>query len=527
MKDPVMTELPHYHQTEEYHSRVKKLQEIREAGIEPYPSVGPDSDPIIAIQERYAKQEIGNSDGAMNKSTPRATISGRLMLFRPMGKNIFGQIEDSTGRLQIMLNRDITTLTNYSATDATSAFKFIEKKSDLGDFLSIEGHLFRTQKGELTLLGNEVTFLCKSLLPLPEKHVGLTDKNLRYKKRWLDLIDHSDVRKTFQIRSQILQIIRNFFATNQFIEVETPVLQNIYGGAAARPFSTHLHAMDQEMFLRISLEIPLKKLIIGGLEKIFEIGKVFRNEGMDRTHNPEFTMLEAYASYWDYFAVMDFIEKIYSTIALELFGTTIIGPFVVDGKEVNIDLKAPWKRLTMQEAIYTYGKIDIETLSDADMTALLQKTSINKKKLQNASRGLLIAYLFEEFAERHLIQPHHIYDHPIETTPLCKPHRNAKLREKGLVERFETFILGVECCNAYSELNDPLLQRKLLEKQVSLQQAGDAEAHPMDEEFLEALCQGMPPTGGFGIGIDRLVMLFTKCYSIRDVLFFPILKSED
>lgn len=526
MKDPVMTEMPHYQETEEYRTRAKKLQEIRSVGIDPYPSVGPSSDSIIAIQKRYLKKNVGNSEAAMSKSTPRATISGRLILFRPMGKNIFGQIADATGCLQIMLNRDITTLAGYSAKDM-SPFKFIEKKSDLGDFLAIEGYLFETQKGELTLLGTEVTFLCKSLLPLPEKYVGLTDKNLRYKKRWLDLIDHRDIRKTFQMRSQILRILRNFFDAHEFIEVETPVLQNIYGGAAAKPFSTHLHAMDQEMFLRISLEIPLKKLIIGGLGKIFEIGKVFRNEGIDRTHNPEFTMLEAYASYWDYFSVMDFIEKIYSTIALELFGHTMIGPFLIEGKEVNIDLKAPWKRLTMKEAIYTYSKIDIDILSEEDMTALLQKTPINKKKLQNASRGLLISYLFEEFAEKHLIQPHHIYDHPIETTPLCKPHRDPKLREKGLVERFETFILGVECCNAYSELNDPLLQRKLLEKQVSLQQAGDAEAHPMDEEFLEALCQGMPPTGGFGIGIDRLVMLFTRSHSIRDVLFFPILKSED
>ncbi|MGL4348704.1 MAG: lysine--tRNA ligase [Chlamydiales bacterium] len=521
-----MTELPQYHDTEEYRIRVKKLQEIRAAGIDPYPAVGPSSDSILAIQESYKETETGNSEAAMNRSTPIAIISGRLMLFRPMGKNIFGQLEDASGRLQIMFNRDVTTLTGYSSSDITP-FKFIEKKTDLGDFLSIQGNLFRTQKGELTLLGREVTFLSKSLLPLPDKHVGLTDKGLRYKKRWLDLIDHSDVRKTFQMRSQIIRIIRNFFDANQFIEVETPVLQNIYGGAAAKPFATHLHSMDQEMFLRISLEIPLKKLIIGGLEKIFEIGKVFRNEGIDRTHNPEFTMLEAYAAYWDYFAVMDFIEKIYSTIALELLGTTVIGPFTVDGKEVNIDLKAPWKRLTMREAIQTYSKIDTEALSESDMIALLQKTPINKKKLQNTSRGLLISYLFEEFAEKHLIQPHHIYDHPIETTPLCKPHRNPKLREKGLVERFETFILGVECCNAYSELNDPLLQRKLLEKQVSLQQAGDAEAHPMDEEFVEALCQGMPPTGGFGIGIDRLVMLFTKCHSIRDVLFFPIVKSDD
>ena len=521
-----MTETPNYHETEEYRARVKKLREITACGIDPYPATSPNFSPISTIQETYLQKDPGDSEAAMNQATPTASISGRLLLFRPMGKNIFGQIEDATGSLQIMLSRDITSLTGYSSSELTP-FKFIEKKCDLGDFLSVSGHLFRTKRGELTLLGTRVTLLCKALLPLPDKHAGLTDKGIRYKKRWLDLIDHSDVRKTFQLRSKIIRIIRNFFDKNQFIEVETPVLQNIYGGAAAKPFVTQLHSMDQEMFLRISLEIPLKKLIIGGMEKIFEIGKVFRNEGIDRTHNPEFTMLEAYAAYWDYFAVMDFIEQIYSTIALELMGKTTIGPFTIDGKEVEIDLKTPWKRLTMQESIRVYGKIDVEALSESYMRALLQKTAINKKKLQNAPRGLLISYLFEEFVEKHLIQPHHIYDHPIETTPLCKPHRNRELREKGLVERFETFILGVECCNAYSELNDPLLQRELLEKQVALQQAGDEEAHPLDEEFLEALCQGMPPTGGFGIGIDRLVMLFTKCHSIRDVLFFPILKSEE
>ena len=315
----------------------------------------------------------------------------------------------------------------------------------------------------------------------------------------------------------------------EFEEVETSVLQNSYGGAQARPFTTYLNSLNQDIYLRISLEIPLKKLIVGGMQKIYEIGKVFRNEGIDRTHNPEFTELEAYAAGWDYNDMMDFTEELFEGISLSLFGDTKIRitPEAESAAYV-IDLKGPWKRMTMKEAIKTYGNLDVDEMSVEEMRAsLLKETHIEPKDVTNAAKGALISMLFEEFAEPHLIQPHHIIDHPIETTPLCKPHRDPELRKEGFVERFETFILGREMCNSYTELNDPELQRALLEEQARKKESGDVEANPLDEEFIEALCQGMPPTGGIGFGIDRLVMLFTSAETIKDVIFFPLMRSED
>ena len=282
------------------------------------------------------------------------------------------------------------------------------------------------------------------------------------------------------------------------------------------------------MFLRISLELPLKKLIVGGFHKVYEMGKVFRNEGIDKTHNPEFTMLEAYAAYWDYKDMMVFTENLFEEIALKLYGTTKLTYKREDTEEeVIVDVKAPWKRLSMKESIKVYANIDVDTLSDNEMHDILKKKGVEDQKLKNAPRGILIALMFEEFVEEHLIQPHHIIDHPIETTPLCKLHRDPSLRKEKFVERFETFILGNEFCNSYSELNDPVLQRALLEDQAQKKEAGDEEANPLDEEFIEAICQGMPPTGGLGIGLDRLTMLFTGAHSIRDVLFFPIMKPEE
>ncbi|MFI5334071.1 MAG: amino acid--tRNA ligase-related protein, partial [Chlamydiales bacterium] len=298
----------------------------------------------------------------------------------------------------------------------------------------------------------------------------------------------------------------------------------LYGGAEAKPFITHLHALHQDMYLRIALELSLKKLVVGGMEKVFEIGKIFRNEGIDRTHNPEFTMLEAYAAYWDYFDMMSFTEKLFEELALDLHGTTKIR--TSDG--VEIDLKTPWKRLTMKESIKLYGKIDIDTLSDEKMRTLLrEKSTLTPKQIDALSRGLLISHLFQDLVEPHLIQPHHIIDHPIETTPLCKLHRDPKMRLEMVVERFESFINGSEMCNSYSELNDPELQRKLLLQQAEKRLKGDEEAHPLDEEFIEAICQGMPPTAGVGIGIDRLVMLLTSAPTIKEVLFFPLTRPEE
>lgn len=517
-----------YTQLEEFQNRSRKLAEIRALGIDPYPPKYVHTRRTADLAVESEGKEVGHYDDAAAGKTEHVFVSGRLVLFRAMGKNVFAHIQDESGRIQILCNRDKTQVAGLYPTADLSAIKFIEKKLDLGDFIGVEGHLFRTQKGELTVFANVVTLLCKSLLPLPDKHSGLVDKGVRYRKRWLDLITHPESMERFRLRSRILFTIRKFLEEEGFEEVETPILQNVYGGAEARPFKTHLNALSQDMYLRIALEISLKKLIIGGMQRVYELGRVFRNEGIDRTHNPEFTMLEAYAAGWDYNDLMEFAEALFERIALDLFGQTTI-PYQGEGPApILINLKAPWIRMSMKEALKTYAKLDVDRMSEAQMQKqLLTHSQADPKKIQGAPRGALIALLFEEFVESHLIQPHHIIDHPIETTPLCKPHRDPLLRKEGLVERFESFILGQELCNAYTELNDPELQRTLLEEQAKKREAGDAEAHPLDEEFLEAMAQGMPPTGGIGIGIDRLVMLFTSALSIRDVLFFPIMKPEN
>lgn len=527
-------ETPDYHKHEEFQLRSQKLADIRELGVEPYPHKYSPANTAKELTEIYGSSSIGHSEDAGAGTTPPAKVAGRLVLFRSMGKNAFGHIQDETGRIQIMFNKEITKVAGYDPSgepqaDALTPMKFIEKKIDLGDIIGIEGNLFHTNKGELTIFAHTVTLLCKTLLPLADKHAGLADKELRYRKRWLDLITNPDVADIFRMRSKILRLTRDYFESFGFLEVETPVLESIYGGAEARPFVTKLNALDQEMFMRISLEIPLKKLIVGGMNRVYEIGRVFRNEGIDRTHNPEFTMLEAYASYWDYNDMMSFIENLFEKLALELHGSTkiMIGKEDEgDGTVVELDLKAPWKRMTMKEAISVYGEINVDTLTDEEMRTLLRESGeIDLKKLPKLSRGLLIAAMFEVFAEKFLVQPHHIIDHPIETTPLCKPHRNPKEKAEGLVERFESFVLCRELCNSYSELNDPEIQRALLVEQSKRRDDGDEEASPFDEEFMEAICQGMPPTGGLGIGIDRMVMILTNTHSIRDVLYFPWMKN--
>ncbi len=520
---------PEYQRHEEFINRAQKLSEIQEMGIDPYPPKYTPSKTAGQILTFWEGQELGHSEEAAEGKTPHLSVAGRLVLFRAMGKNAFAHLQDETGRIQIMFNRDLTQVDGFAPTPELTALKFLEKKIDLGDILGVEGHLFRTQKGELTVFAKRVTVLCKTLLPLPDKHSGLADKGVRYRKRWLDLISHPDVVQTFKTRSRILQLIRQYFEKLEFTEVETPVLQNVYGGAQARPFVTTLNALELEMFLRISLEIPLKKLIVGGLLKVYEIGKVFRNEGIDRTHNPEFTELEAYAAYWDYNDMMELTENLFASIAQELYGSTVLTfKSQEDGTEKTIDLKTPWKRLSMKDSIKQYGNIDVDSLNEDQMRNLLfERGTLDPKEIKKASRGSLIALLFEEFAEEHLIQPHHIIDHPIETTPLCKLHRDPKLREERFVERFETFILGNEFCNSYTELNDPILQRQLLVEQAQKRAEGDEEASPLDEEFIESICQGMPPTSGMGMGVDRMIMLFTGVHSIRDVIFFPIMRPGE
>lgn len=519
---------PEYHEYEEFQNRSAKLKEIIALGVDPYPPKFEKSTDSNALIKKIGEETVGSFEDAEAGSTEEVILAGRLVLFRAMGKNAFGHIQDETGRIQVMFNRDATVVTGLTS-EEVRPIKFIEKKIDLGDIIGVRGNIFRTNKGELTIYVKECTLLCKTLLPLPDKHSGLTDKGVRYRKRWLDLIDNPDSKEVLIMRSKIVSLVRRYYEQANFIEVETPILQNIYGGAEARPFTTELNALHQEMYLRIALEIALKKLIVGGLPKVFEIGKVFRNEGLDRTHNPEFTMLESYSAYWDYNDVMTFTENLFAFVAKELFGTTKIGKRKdKSGVEHEIDVKTPWTRLTMKESIKKYGNLDVDSMSDEELkNALKEKTDLAPADYKNQPRGKCIALLFEELVEHHLIQPTHITDHPIETTPLCKLHRDPKEREAQIVERFETFILGYEFCNAYTELNDPVMQRMLLEDQSAKRDGGDEEASPMDEEFIESICQGMPPCGGLGVGIDRMTMLFTGAYSIRDILYFPIMRPDE
>jgi len=527
-----MTKKVEYHSHEEFINRRRKLDELKELHINPYPHRYDPKATTLDLHKKYNETSVWDSENAAAGNSDLTCVAGRLVLFRGMGKNAFAQLQDGFGRIQVMFNRDLTELCGYTQNkddpEAPTAFKVIEKKLDLGDIIGVEGHLFHTHKGELTIYAKKVTILCKTLLPLAEKHAGLHDKELRYRKRWLDLVTNPEVADTFRMRSKIFKLIREYCDDNHFLEVETPILQSIYGGAEARPFITKLNALDQEMFMRISLEPPLKKLIVGGMERVFEIGKCFRNEGIDRTHNPEFTMIEAYATYWDYHDMMLFVERLYEKIAISLFGKTAFSVTKPDtGEEITIDVKSPWQRFTMRESIKHYAGIDVEQLSDEEMREQLKNSEhIDLAKLKTLSRGLMVAAMFEVFVEPHLIQPHHITDHPVETTVLCKPHRHPVFNEQGIVERFESFVLGGEICNSYSELNDPVLQRDLLEGQQLRRDAGDEEAAPLDEEFIEAICQGMPPTAGVGIGLDRLVMLFTNAHSIRDVLYFPWMKPQ-
>lgn len=520
---------PEYRQSEEFENRFRKLHELRALGIDPYPPSFHPTHDSAELQSLWGNEKIGGSHEAEHEETPFVSAAGRLVLFRPMGKNAFAHLQDKNGRIQLMFNRDVTQVKGYSPAteDQLSSLKLIEKLIDLGDIIGVEGYLFHTLKGELTIFVKKLIVLTKSLLPLPDKHAGLNDKELRYRKRWLDLISSPSVIQVFRNRSRIMKLIRTHLDELGFLEVETPILNSIYGGAEARPFTTVLHALKQEMFLRISPEIALKKLLVGGLDRVFEIGKVFRNEGIDRTHNPEFSIMEVYAAYWDYNDMMHLTETLFETIALALHNSTEVAFFSPDTQStIILDFKAPWKRMTMKDSIKVYGGIDCDALSDDEMRAILRTEGMEEKELLESSRGLLIAHLFETKVEHLLIQPHHIIDHPIETTPLCRPHRDPESYRQGLIERFESFILGGEICNAYSELTDPELQRRLLEHQAERRAKGDEEASPYDEDFVEALCQGMPPAGGLGIGLDRLVMLFTNSQSIRDVLFFPWMKPR-
>ncbi len=480
--------------------RIKKLKEIRELGVEPYPYKYEQKDHAEELIKEFSKLK------KKEKTKKTAQIAGRLMRFRQMGKASFGDIRDETGKVQVYFKQDVLGKEKY---------KFL-KKIDLGDILGVKGIVFKTKTGELTLEVKDYELLCKAIRPLPEKFHGLKDPELRYRKRYLELIMNPEIKELFVKRTKIIDSIREALNKRNFLEVDTPVLQPIYGGANARPFKTHLNALDMDVFLRISNELYLKRLIVGGFEKVYEFSKDFRNEGIDKSHNPEFVNLELYQAYADYNDVMELTEELFLGAAKQVLGKETKIKF----GDSTIDLKKPWKRMSMKEAVKKYAEIEIDKVEEKDFKDLIERHNLEIEGM--VSRTKLLVALFEELVEEKLIQPVFITQHPIETTPLCKPDK----KEEGYVERFELFIAGMEMANAYSELNDPVLQRKLLEGQAAELRAGAEEAHPMDEDFIESIEQGMPPTGGVGIGIDRLVMILTGKTSIREVIFFPFMRQE-
>jgi lysyl-tRNA synthetase, class II len=479
--------------------RKRKLEELRAAGINPYPygySVSAHAKEVKTLYERLQAEEA---------SGDVVSLAGRIMLLRKMGKMAFGHIQDETGRIQIWLRADVL------------GEKFdLHKFLDIGDFIGVKGEAIKTKTGEVTILVKEFEILTKSLRPLPEKYHGLKDEEERFRRRYLDLVMNPDVKDIFVKRARIIQSVRETLLHRGFLEVETPTLQTMYGGANARPFITHINAWDMKMFLSVAPELYLKRLLVGGYEKVFTICKNFRNEGVDQTHNPEFTMMECYQAYGDYNTMMEITEELYENACKVVHGGTQV---VRNG--ITLDFKRPWPRITMNDAIRQYAHIDVNALSDAEMRALVAKHTL--KATQQSTRGEIILALFEHFCEEHLIQPTHVIDHPIESTPLCKTLRSGDTKT---IERFESFIMGKEICNAYTELNDPVLQRQLLEDQAAQLRAGAHEAHPMDEDFVQAIEYGMPPAGGLGVGIDRMIIMLLGVDGIRDVILFPTMRPE-
>ena len=476
--------------------RRDKLKELQDAGRDPFVQVKFDrTHSTKDIIDNYAELE-----------GKKVTVAGRLMSKRGMGKVMFCHIQDLDGRIQLFVKKDLLG-------DEYDAYK----KLDIGDILGATGEVFTTQTGEISVKIESYTLLSKSLQPLPEKFHGLTDTDTRYRQRYVDLITNTDVKDTFIKRSKIIATIRSYLNGQGFLEVETPMLVSNAGGAAARPFETHFNALNEDFKLRISLELYLKRLIVGGLERVYEIGRVFRNEGLDTRHNPEFTLMELYQAYTDYHGMMDLTDNLYRHVAQEVLGTTKI---VYNG--IEMDLGKPFERITMVEAVRKYAGVDfdqIKTLEEARAIAKEKHVEFEERH----KKGDILALFFEEYAEEHLIQPTFVMDHPIEISPLTKK----KPENPEYVERFEFFMNGWEMANAYSELNDPIDQRERFKAQEELLAQGDEEANTTDEDFMNALEIGMPPTGGIGFGIDRMCMLLTDSAAIRDVLLFPTMKPLD
>jgi len=477
--------------------RLESLNRIRAHGIDPYPHSYHPSHSIKETIALYQKQR---------ENLHYVSLAGRIMAKRSMGKMTFADVHDGEGKIQLCFRHDLLGQEKYE----------LLKEFDIGDFMGAQGSLFQTKTGEITLEVTDFTMLSKSLRPLPEKWHGLADIEIRYRQRYLDLICNKEVRDIFVLRSRIIAATRNFLNTKGFIEVETPVLQPQAGGALARPFITHHHTLDEDLYLRIALELHLKRLIIGGFDRVYELGRVFRNEGISVKHNPEFTLLECYQAYTDYFDMMNLVEEMFAYISQEVLGNTKID---YNGKTINFT--PPWQRLSLREAIKIYCSIDFENYPDA-VTLRQQMAALGMEVDPAKERGKLIDDLISTFVEPNLTQPTFLLDYPVEMSPLAKKKRdNARL-----VERFEGFIAGIEIANAFTELNDPVDQRERFLQQVK-ERVSDGEVEIADEDFLQALEYGMPPTGGLGIGIDRAVMLLTGQQSIRDVILFPQLKKKN
>lgn len=503
------------HLSEQEIVRRDARQKLEELGIDPYPSqLFEVNASAKEIHENYEKQKIDYKN---------ISIAGRLMSRRIMGSASFAEIQDSTGRIQIYLRRDDI----CPEEDKTLYNTVFKKHLDIGDIIGIKGYVFTTQTGEISIHVTKLKVLTKSLRPLPItketedeegniiRHDAFSDPELRYRQRYVDLIVNPHVKETFIKRTRLVNSMREYLNTRGYLEVETPILQPLYGGAAARPFKTHHNTLDMTLYLRIANELYLKRLIVGGFDGVYEFSKDFRNEGMSRFHNPEFTQVELYVAYKDYNWMMDLVEEMIEKVAMDIHGTT-----KVQVGENVLDFKRPWKRYTMFEAIEHFTGIDISEMSEAELRDTARKLHVPID--ETMGKGKLIDEIFGEKCEGQLIQPTFITDYPVEMSPLAKKHRT----KEGLVERFEAIANGKEICNAFSELNDPIDQRQRFEEQLELGKRGDEEAMTLDEDFLRALEYGMPPTAGLGVGIDRLSMIMTNSNSIQDVLFFPQLRPE-
>ncbi len=480
--------------------KLHKIEELKAKGVELYPYSFDVTDSATQL-----RSEFDATLQAEDKTDRRVSIAGRIMLKRGMGAVLFMDLVDEDGRIQLFIQKN----------QLGEAFG-LAKEIDLGDIVGVKGFVFKTKLGELSVWVEDIQILTKSLTGIADKYHGLKDIELRYRNRSLDMAMNMKSRQVLKQRFLMTQAIRQFMVTEGYLEVETPVTQVVYGGAAAKPFTTHHHKLDMDMFLRVAPEQNLKKLLAGGMNAVFEIGKNFRNENTDRTHNPEFTMLEAYKAYVDYTAMIDLLERLVEHVCMKLFGTVKIK----SGGHV-VDFTRPWKQLSVKDALKQYVSIDVDALSDDELYSMVEKLD---KEFHSKSRGEATLILFEEYCEDKLLQPTHIIDYPKESTPFSKVNR----KDETLIERFESFVLGRELANAYSELNDPVLQRKLLEDQVKMAEGGAEETWgQVDEEFLAAMELGMPPAGGIGIGLDRLAMTLLDQDSIRDIIFFPTMKPRD